>query len=56
MGSSSNANLVQLQEFQSEVVMLLNSNFNLSGTVSYLLVKTDEYYVFFNPNSQLLFN
>lgn len=36
MGSS-NANLVQLQEFQSEVVMLLNSNFNLSGTVSYLV-------------------
>lgn len=31
------ANLVQLQEFQDEVLMLLNSNFNLSGIASYLV-------------------
>jgi DNA-binding CsgD family transcriptional regulator len=37
MGISTNANLVQLQEFQNEVVMLLNSSFNLSATASYLV-------------------
>lgn len=32
-----NANLVQLQEFQNELVNLLSSNFNISGSVSYLV-------------------
>lgn len=36
MGSL-NANIVQLHEFQNEVVTLLNSSFNISGTVSYLV-------------------
>jgi len=36
MGSL-NANIVQLHEFQNEVVTLLSSSFNISGSVSYLV-------------------
>ncbi|MEJ6080899.1 hypothetical protein MT391_20570, partial [Vibrio sp. 1-Bac 57] len=36
MGSL-NANIVQLHEFQNEVVTLLSSSFNIAGTVSYLV-------------------